>query len=99
VRGLCLEQRRIAVAGGDVWAVAAGLDDDRLTGLRVLAEFAFSAPAAEQLLDLLQGQLVRRDAVRDRGAIVLSRLFARERPLEVRAVLADAYHDRPAGVV
>ena len=49
----------------DVRPEASGLHHDRLAGLRVLAEFALAAAAEEQLVDLLRGQLVRRDALRN----------------------------------
>ena len=49
----------LRLAGGHVRPVPAGLQHDRLAGLRVLAELALAAAAEEQLVDLLRGQLVR----------------------------------------
>ena len=67
VSGDCdAQQRGVLLAGGHVRPVPAGLEHDRLAGLRVLAELALAAAAEEQLVDLLRGQLVRRDAVRQR---------------------------------
>src|SRR6266545_4496948 len=85
---LRLEQRRRLLAALHVRAVAAGLDHDRLAGLRILAEFAFAAALLEQLLDLVGGQFVRGDVLRQRCARALAPVAA----LQVRAEPADAYH-------
>src|SRR5690606_1711707 len=100
LRRLRLEQRGVAVPGGHVRAVPPGLEQDRLTRLRVLAELALPTTAEEELLDLLRRELVRRDALRQRDPVTPSAvavaiavlsgrrdvLLAGQRALQVRAV-------------
>ena len=78
--------------GGDVGAVPAGLDHDRVAGLRVGAELAVAgrrARAARATFSL--GQLVGGDVVGDAdpGAVVAA-------GLQVGPVAADPHHDRLA---
>jgi hypothetical protein len=70
---------------GHVGPVAAAAGNDRATGLRMDAELAVAGRLGKELLGLLDGQLVRRDALRH----VRPNLAA----LQIRAVAPDAEDD------
>ena len=84
-----LEQRRGALAVGDVRAVPAVLAGDLPAGVRVGADLEVAGRRRQQLLDLLPGQLVRRQVLGHRGPP----LGLRPALLDVRAVPADPDHD------
>ena len=98
---LRLEQRRLALAARHVRAEAAGLEHDRLAGLRVVAELRSPPPPrnSSSTFSGVSSSGAMPSGIDDPVARSRSSVDVRQLPLQVRPVPADPDHDVAALVV